>query len=136
MRIVLRLALVCLIGLAGCGVGGETVVRGTAKYQGKPVYTGTVFFKFDNGEEVFGPIDVEGKYEVPTTHTGNAKVSVISAKPKDPEEIKKRGGSVDVSKMPDPKKWFAVPDKYGDPEKSGLAATIKSGSNAHDIDMQ
>jgi hypothetical protein len=31
------------------------------------------------------------------------------------------------------KAWFAIHDKYGDPEKSGLKTTVGAGPNTYDI---
>lgn len=137
MRLKLASALFLIIGLTGCGkTGVESTVSGTVKYQGKPLITGYVLLQFDDGNSVNGNIAVDGSYSVRTTFAGHAKVAVGSPKPSPPAGEKRGGPPIDLSKLPDPAKWFEIPAKYADPATSGKDVDIKSGNCVVNIDLE
>jgi hypothetical protein len=38
---------------------------------------------------------------------------------------------------PDPAgKWFPIPERYGDPDDSGLELKVKKGSNSFDVSLR
>ena len=39
-------------------------------------------------------------------------------------------------KPPDREKWVRLPEKYADPDQSGLTTTLKSGTNPFDIPLK
>jgi hypothetical protein len=135
MRLTLAALVLTTLGLAGCGKGADSTVAGTVKYKGKPLITGYVLLQFDDGNSVNGQIATDGTYSISTPFTGHAKVAVGSPKPSKPADDKRGGPPVDPSTIPDPAKWVEIPAKYADPATSGKEATIKSGKNTIDIDL-
>lgn len=121
----------------GCGGGGlDTVaVRGTVTYDGKPLENGTVRFVpvDEDGLLAVGRIGPGGQFTLATKGTdgvvpGDYKISVQSfiideSVPKKDRELGIGG------KKP------AIPQKYSNPETSGLTETI-DGSRTIDIDLK
>lgn len=129
-----------LLALAGCG-GSTATVSGKVTYQGKPVVFGSVVLIGADGLPKNGQIQPDGTFTVAGVAVGTAKVAVSSPMPPGAETGKKSaaGGkdAGDDDKIPpaggsgvDPavaKAWFPLPEKYGDPEKSGLTVTVGDG---------
>lgn len=124
----------CCLMLAGCGGSGlETVaVDGTVTYDGKPLETGVVRFVPVNPEGMMatGTLQSGGKYTLATRNSdgiveGDYKVTVESFLIDDtvPEKDRELGIGGKTS---------AIPNKYSDPETSGLKETI-DGSRTIDI---
>lgn len=135
----IRTAALCaaLVALAGCG-GGTTDVSGKVTHQGKAVVYGTVLILSDGAQPKSGVIGPDGTFTVSGVRVGPAKVAVSSPRPPGSEPAKKaRAGRDGDDDKPPPeetpaapeviKSWFAIPDKYGDPAKSGLTVEIKAG---------
>src|SRR5205823_567310 len=127
---------ICLIG---CGGPQETTLTGTVKFGGKPVYNGTVRLLFDDDNQAQGTIAIDGTgtYHIRTAYAGHARVAIDSPKPAEVHERDKRAGPAKkASTNPDPKEWFAIPEKYADPAQSGKEVTLKAGSNTIDFDLE
>jgi hypothetical protein len=135
-----------LLAAAGCG-GGKATVSGVVTHQGKPLVHGTVVVVGSDGLRMTGIIMPDGHYRVEDVASGAVKLGVISREPgrgasrpgmkggrseKEPE-----GGAAPAPAPPVPErgKWFPIPDKYEDPEKSGLATKLRTGDNAYDIEL-
>lgn len=124
--------------VVGCGAG-KGDMSGTVKYKGKTVHIGIVTVLGSDNVPVVGHIDENGTYSVKGVTAGNVRIGVISPEPpKSGSPVtesrnNRRSGAVSPELA---KKWFQVPDNFSDPEKSGLIATIKSGPNSHDINME
>ena len=123
--------------LAGCGGGSlDTVaVDGTVMHDGKPLSTGIVrFVPVDtNGLLATGNLTDGGHYKLSTRNSdgvleGDYKVTVESFLIDDsvPEKDRELGIGGKTS---------AIPDKYSDPETSGLRESI-DGSRSIDITLQ
>jgi hypothetical protein len=137
--------IVCLVLLtAGCGSRGT--VSGTVTYKGAPIPSGNVTFVPEKGGAVTAVIE-DGKYtaeNVPagpatiavTSVAGNARSAFMSKRmtpPKDapiPPEARKafEGGQG--------KKGIEIPERYNDPNQSGLTCTVRGGPQTHDIDLK
>jgi hypothetical protein len=132
-----------LLALSSVGCGGASgTVMGKVTYQGKPVVCGSVMVIGSDKLPHYGEIKEDGSYAVAGVPAGPAKLTVTSLDPRTPPLARPdpaRGTTTqrptDTSWRPavDPRKWFAIPDKYGDPEQSGLTLQVKGGSNPHDI---
>lgn len=143
-----RAAALALLALAGCG-GGTASVSGKVTFQGKPVVYGTVVLIGADGLPRSGQIQPDGTFTVPGVAVGTAKAAVSSPPPPGAEPAKKaaRGGrdAEDDERAPPPppapvdpavvKGWFPLPEKYGDPDKSGLTVQVGSGQPA-DFDLK
>ena len=137
------LAAAMLLATAGCG-GGTADVEGKVTYNGKPVVYGTVVVVGADGIPKSGAIQPDGSYRVSGVTLGSARVAVTSPKPPGSEPPKKRApvsrDTVDEDKPqaepPPPappeviQNWVSLPEKYGDPNKSELTVTVKSGQPA------
>jgi hypothetical protein len=121
--------------LVGCGGAGD--VRGRVTYQDKPVCSGNVVIIGSDSLPYYGPIQEDGSYIAKGVKVGEAKVAVFSPGPTAPPEgpvgdkIKKN-----TQNTVDPKKWFALPERYGDPATSGLSLTVHRGENKFDIPLK
>ena len=117
----MRLAFfVVVVGLVGCGSGGEPrlPVAGKVLWRGQPLTSGAVIFRPDSTKgnnskhEPRGPIDTNGNYQAATAQQVGAppgwyKIGVIATEagdPKNPYAIPKS----------------LLPAKYSDPEQSEL----------------
>ena len=146
MKALARIAVVAALLVAiGCG-GGTAPVAGKVTFQGKRVVFGTVVVIGTDGIPKSGPIQPDGTYRVAGVKVGPAKVAVSSPPPPGVTLARKapRGGredddgraAVDGPVNPEvAKNWFPIPNKYGDPEKSGLTAEVKPGQPV-DIDLK
>jgi len=131
-RHILFLAFVfCVVNLVGCGPSRGDL-KGKVTYNGQVVKSGSVLVTGGNGEPKQGAIDREGNYSVDGIVIGQIKIGVSSPEPKGSAMRKKGDEAVKVDKTG----WFSIPDKFADPQKSGLAFEIKSGPNTKDIDIK
>ena len=129
---------------AGCG-NGTTDVAGKVTYKGKPVVYGTVVLVGSDGIPKSGAIQPDGSYRVSGVAVGAAKVTVSSPRPPGSgPPAKKQGRDADDDKPPADatpappeviQNWVALPEKYADPGKSDLTATVKAGEPL-DIDLK
>lgn len=144
-----------LLSATGCGSKGT--VSGTVTYNGSPMNGGTVYLITDKGVKLQGDIGTDGKYSITRIPPGPAKLSVAPATTEDPtnevatkEGAKKgmmvskdlvkekmreaRGGAApnpNATKLPK-----ELAEKFGNPEKSGLALTVKAGGNDFPIKIE
>lgn len=128
-----------LFGSAGCS-DGTTDVTGKVTYKGSAVVYGTVVVLDSGGSPRSGAIQPDGTFRIKGVKIGAAKVAVTSLAPPGAKSAQKsrdtRDGR-DDEKPPPPdaalvapeviKSWVALPDKYGDPNKSELTADVKAG---------
>ena len=139
MRSLVRLAAAAaILAVSGCGPGTADVA-GRVTYQGKPVVYGTVVFIGADGLPKAGAIQPDGTYRVTGVPLGSAKVAVSSPPPPGVTVPgrKSKGGKDDAGKddgimaaPADPeivKKWFVIPEKYGEPTLSGRTVDVKAG---------
>ncbi|HYH64640.1 MAG TPA: hypothetical protein VD866_08100 [Urbifossiella sp.] len=143
------LALVLALA-TGCG-GGTGSVSGTVTYKpnGKTLTSGSVMVLPSKGEAKYGAIGPDGTYQVNDVPAGPCKVTVSSP---DPTEVTSRGPpggeaatgrpnipgrepAAKAAKAAPPTGWFAIPDKYGDPNNSGLSVEVKKGVTTYNIEL-
>jgi len=137
------LAAAMLFAAAGCG-GDTANVEGKVTYNGKPVVYGTVVVVGADGIPKSGAIQPDGSYRVSGVPVGSARVAVTSPRPPGREPPRKRApvsrDTVDEDKPeaepPPPaspdviQNWVSLPEKFGDPNKSEVTVTVKSGQPA------
>lgn len=129
---------IAVLAAAGCG-SGTVNVSGTVTYNGKPVVFGTVVLVGPDGVPMNGAIQKDGSFRISGIRTGTAKVAVTSppppgsnvkSSPKGGREGDDERRPADAGEKADPdvlKNWFALPEKLGDPNKSGVTAVVESG---------
>jgi hypothetical protein len=125
------------LALTGCGET-TTDVTGKVTYKGKPVAYGTVAVLDGGPAPKTGHLQPDGTYRITGVKIGAFKAAVSSPPPPGSDAEKK---SVDRRDADDErvrapataappevlKAWVALPDRFGDPAKSGLTADVKPG---------
>lgn len=125
--------------LAGCGGsdGPEMAkVTGKVTYQGKPLTKGTISFvstdpSRSNANSVIGP---DGSYSLQTTNPGDGAVVgdyKIVVSDVDPNSLNTPAPGEPVKKQE-----RLIPEKYENPDASGLTRKVVSGSNTFDIALE
>jgi hypothetical protein len=134
----LRPAVMLLIlAAAGCGPPTATVT-GKVTLKGAPVTAGAVTFHGENKFVQSAVIDANGAYNISNAPVGPVKVSVASAKPR----AAPPGGKAATAKHPGDKGGAAavaavpIPDKYKDPNQSGLNFELKAGEQVIDLPLE
>ena len=127
--------LLVLFTLTGCGPG-KGDVTGKVTYQDKPIIFGSVQFIDRSGQPQVAKIGEDGSYSLQDLIAGDNRVLVHSPNPKEVVRRNKMGEPVEAPAV-DPKRWFPIPEKYGDPQKSDLTFPIQSGKmNTINIDLK
>lgn len=123
---------------SGCGKKDGNVT-GTVTYKGKSLTHGTVVFHGVDGIPVNGIIDEAGKYEAKGIPPGETLVTVIQL-PKDyrsPADLRKEfeaaGKTLNFAQLSPPKSL--IPERYNNPEQSGLKANVVRGAMSFDIQL-
>ena len=147
-RTVLRAALLgvaCLaVGLGSCDNPRETrlpetgaTLEGTVKYGNDQLQFAQVQV-LGADKMATGRIDEEGRYRVDNCPTGDVKIGVNTMAAMGEYRSKTMQGG--LYKGPEAKgkgkvnlRFIDVPEKYADPNKSGIRTTVNSGSNTYDI---
>lgn len=130
-----------LFALAGCGGSGLATVKGKVTVNGQPVSEGRVVFRSADGKNtVIAKIAADGSYRALDVPQEAMNVTVAGltkferskiqhgVKGKRTSESKARAAALESS----PK----IPEKYQDPNTSGLTFTAKSGTNTYNIEIK
>lgn len=145
--------------LPGCGPGRGSVT-GKVTHGGKVVQSGSVILSGSDGTAVVAVIEPGGEFKAAGVTAGEVKVGVSSPAPEEAVAAKAAAGRGDGSKgapvaaakggppviapaggkgkaaappkSADPK-WFPIPDKFADPQTSGLVIQVRSGENAVEV---
>jgi hypothetical protein len=151
------------VTLLAAGCGSKATITGTVTYQGKPIPQGYIVFYPDSGARPVNAPIIDGKYTAEQVPTGPAKVSITSLYMEggggppmarqlegSPEMISKMGGPPQDAPIPPEarermaqgaasfgqfKKGIKIPDRYGDPEQSGLNYTVGAGQQTKDFKL-
>lgn len=126
------LVAVIAVAVAGCSKGVKKVtVHGTVSYKGQPLQSGVLQFVGPEGAYSAGAIQSDGTYIVTDVVPGEVKVAVAEA----PQGS--GGPSADEKKSAGPKKPpVSLPDKFHDPEKSGMKYTITPDTKELPIELK
>ena len=151
VRCVLLASGVLLLAFAtGCGGGKKksATVAGTVKFKGAPIPSGSVGFyeKDEKGQETLvaqGGI-MNGSYTVENVPLGAATITVKTLKVRGlarnprswtPAKPGDNPGKLAEGFKREEMEYVELPDKYGDPKKSGLEMTVAAGSNTKDLEL-
>jgi hypothetical protein len=135
-----------LLVAAGCGSSGT--ISGKVRYKGKELTSGRItFITAERGRAFPAPIGPDGSYHVQGVPVGPVKVTVQSFQeaptppgsqggrpagvPKDVELPK----DMSQSSLRPTKAQSAVPEKFNDPQTSGLEYTVIDGKQEKDFDL-
>jgi hypothetical protein len=100
------------------GAAERTTVQGKVTYKGKPLPNGVVVFKTDSSLDS-SLIAADGSYVIYKPTLGLNKITVSTSK-------EAAGG----------RPFVPIPEKYDDPEKSGLTFKVQKGKNTFNIDLE
>jgi hypothetical protein len=139
-RYLLVLALLTALAAAGCGGGKAAKVSGKVTYRGKVLTMGSVVLVGEDGHSARGAIQPDGTYEIDRAPVGKDRAAVSN-----PPPAGARGGQALVGSPNDEEakqaralaaQYVPTPEKYNDPQKSGLSFDVPSGGRTLDIDLQ
>ena len=120
----------------GCGWGRKGSVTGEVKYNDRPLAAGAIVFLFQDGEKQVVHADiVDGKYSMPSTPTGKAKVTVTATPPSRGHGALPSGATKSAAPSVLREKYVPIPAKYGNPDTSGLTYDVKSGTQTKDFPL-
>lgn len=135
--------LLMLSAALGCGPGSATV-SGRVTYNGTPLTRGDILIYGANGKVQSGPIGTDGHYTIFKAPVGDVKVAVAASRPSTPpptspgmrriKGVMKHPRSAH-NPSPSPVKVVPIPERYKDPDKSGLSFTLKSGEQTINLDL-
>jgi len=154
-RYSLGIVLLAILTVLGCA-GRRSEVSGTVTYQGKPLEIGTVTF-LDNNKLVLGSGAIsDGKYSIAKLPSGPVKI-VVTTPPQIPANVRARsapagktlpkGKQMAEEKHLSPEELNAlprggrlpphviIPEKYANPDESGLSYTVRPGNQEHNIEL-
>jgi len=136
-------ALVVALALAGCFWTAPTgVVTGIVRFDGKPVAAGRITFLCEGGgKPVFFADITDGAYRIERAPVGNARVTVQTfAAQSSAGNVPTPPGSAPALPIPANvprvgKPIVGFPDRYLNPNTSGLTLEIKPGPQTRDFDL-
>jgi hypothetical protein len=137
-RFILSMTSVFMAACVGCGNEDWGKVSGTVTLDGQPVGPGMVTFEPTSPDQVDAPFAgaqfrEDGKYELRSP--GN-KVGALTGEYA--VRIQSYAGETFGDEVPlqGKPRNVKIPMKYIDPSKSGLTATVESGSQVIDFDLK
>jgi hypothetical protein len=116
--------------VAACGGRPMGEVSGTVTLDGQPLALGTITF-FSQDGTVWRSNVLDGAYRVAKVPVGPVKITVFAHPSPIPAVM------LDQIQPPPPpayrKPYVPIPDRYQDPDKSGLTYTVTRGTQTHDV---
>ncbi len=104
-------------------------IAGKVTLKGVPLTSGLVRFHSAKGKTVTALIAANGTYSARRVPVGEAKVSVVTVEP-----LASAGDPKVLPKLPPKGPAFTVvPEKYHEPDTSGLAVTVTKGAQNFDL---
>lgn len=129
-----------IISAAGCG-GGQAEFTGQVTYRGKPIYRGSVTVVGSDKVPRNAAIGDDGTFRFDGVPTGVLKVGILSPEPVADDATrtadlgKKLAATGAATSSVDRKRWFAIPEKYGNPEASNLTVEVAAPSTNRTIEL-
>jgi len=111
----------------GCGEGKPSgSVSGEVTYKGKLQRTGCLLFvNPKTGVGASGQLDASGSYHVLSLPAGEYQVAIQAPPLPSPDELSEGAKIEEID----------IPEKYLDPQTSGLSATVVEGKNSIDFSL-
>jgi hypothetical protein len=122
------------------------VVEGKVTYKGAPLPSGSIAFHLSNEQSYEDGIQPDGTYQAVGLKPGPYKVTVVTKEIKGPPQNPPPLKGPPKGKGPPPKappkgfkfippKYVAIPQRYADPNTSGLMLEVKAGKQPFNIDL-
>jgi hypothetical protein len=127
--------LLTLWGTYGCqrgGLPGTIPVRGKVIYAGRPLTEGEVLYNpvDDSGRRARGVIQSDGTFRLTTLQNGDGalpgeyRITVVAYAPHPGEPGRTEAAETPGRVVPTIKRGFLIPERYTDPETSGLRDVV------------
>jgi hypothetical protein len=129
----LALCAVVMLAVSGCGERGvkKLTVTGTVAYKGQKLSSGMLQFAGPEGFFSASVIQPDGKYIMTDVVPGEVKVGVM-ATPQSSGSSSSPDGNVAQPKTAP----VVLPEKYREPDKSGVKYTITPDTTQLDINLE
>jgi hypothetical protein len=131
--------LLLVLAAFGCG-SGTGQVTGKVTYKGQPLPSGTVLFHGPARRIDHAVIASDGTYTIPDVPVGPVKIAVKSHSKLPPGMFKAAGKAPYVQplpkELPPEAKFIPIPERYSDPDRSGLECLVQGGRQTHDLTLQ
>jgi len=123
------LLVACGLSLWGCAPGypDTSPVQGTVTLEGKPLVGAEIRFISADGWTALGQVERDGTYRLMTFQPDDGAVPGTYRVVVQSPQVK--GPTGDVTLM-------TIPERYADPETSGLRATVNAGFNSIDFNLE
>ena len=129
----LALVAVAVMAAAGCSGGvGKVTVQGTISYKGQPLRSGLLKFVGPGATYSAASIQPDGKFIITDVVPGEVKVGVMET-PRGSGAPSSNDQKTSSRPPPPP---VSLPEKYRNPETSGLTYTITPSTTELTIDIQ
>lgn len=129
----------------GCGESGvpadAATVQGVVTYNGEPVSDATVTFRSDDNRSAVGKTDAQGQYKLSSPQIpggaapGSYKITVTKREQLQTESITEEHPDYGKPMPAAPEPKHLLPQKYRQPNTSGLEATIEQGVNEVPLEL-
>jgi hypothetical protein len=129
---------VCMAA-TGCGSPFGTV-KGKITYKGQPLNRAAISFLCEDGRVAAAESSADGSYLLPQAPVGNCRLSIVCTAETGEqvtqamEDIKRKGQKNPMVAMPVFKSL--IPDRFGNPDTSGLTYKVVSGESNCNIDLE
>lgn len=127
LTILLVAAFTLLAGCAGPATKKMVNVTGTVKYKGQLLKTGVIKFLAPNGDFATAAIAPDGKFIMTEVVPGEQKVAYVGG----PMNVGSSDGSAGLKDKP-----VAVPEKFGDPQTSGISVTVPATGGEVTVELK
>jgi hypothetical protein len=126
----LGLAVVAFVAAAGCSGQGvkKVTVSGTVLYKGQRLPSGILKFVGPEGSYSAASIQPDGTYTITDVVPGEIKVGVMESPAGSGSSAGDKAGGPRAAPV-------SLPEKYRDPETSGVKYTVTDGTSKLDIEF-
>jgi hypothetical protein len=124
---VIAAVLLALLVLTGCD-RGRGDVSGIVTFNGKPLPGGMVTFVAVNGQAEASRIGEDGTFTITNIPAGPVRITVVT---QPPVRMQENGKAFEPLG-----KYVAIPERYRDPEMSGLTFEVKRGFQQCELPLQ
>jgi hypothetical protein len=126
----------------GCG-GGHADFSGKVTYKGKPLYRGAITIVGDDTKILVAAIGDDGTFEFHGVATGTVRIGILCPEPSadhpsnqsDVAKKLRQQGPPSNNSPDERRKWFRIPNRYSQPETSGLTAEISGPATTKEIPL-
>jgi hypothetical protein len=133
-------SIVIAFGLAGCGGPTFAPVEGKVTLDGQAVSAGRVtFYSADGKSAIIAKISPDGTYRAVDVPCETVRVTVAPLEKLERIRVQRgakgKASGISEAQAEALENTTKIPEKYADPDASGLTVTVKSGANTYNIEI-